>query len=375
MADDRNPRESSSIDDVPFVILLDESGARPRAIAASDLATASGARAPVGRESRVAPSAPDDSLLREAEAAIDRELEDELQYEALEGARRLSALRVCQAVALVCAVALPVLLVVGWPYYSLAHASRPFHRFHEILRPSGTVGLSLGLLGTALIGASLGYPIRKLLAKRGRAWATVRTWMRLHVLMGLLGPALIAFHTGFVVTSALGFVAFSAMAVIVLSGLTGRYLLVNLRAVESGEIDSAGLRQRLEVYTKKLVDLGLPPDLLMHSELPEPRSGGLKEGLRRVFIGDREGRAELRRLKDAVRSHGGLGHEAKLILVLARRLCRERQVLIRTSEIRNLVGAWRFLHRWLTVVLVTGALFHIGVALRFGELWIFGGGR
>lgn len=376
MSDFRTPADDA-FDEVPYVILVEEPeeprsrSERPEGGSTADAEVFPRLNdpAPIRRLPPSSEPSPE-SRLHEAEAAIDRELEDELSYEAQERARRVSALRVCQAVALVGAVALLVLLVIGWPYYALSHGQRPFHRFHEHLRPTGILGLPLGILGTVLIGASLAYPVRKRIARRGRAWTTVRSWMRLHVLMGLLGPALIAFHSGFAVTSALGFVSFAALVVVVLSGLTGRYLLVNLRAVESGDIDRESLRQRLDVYQRKLIELGLSPELLA-----EPEPAGLKEGLKRVLVGDGESRAELRRLKQAVRTQGDLGHEARLILVLARRLCRERQLLVRTSEIRHLVGAWRFLHRWLTVVLVCGASFHIAVAVRFGELWIFGGGR
>ncbi|MEQ8767066.1 MAG: hypothetical protein RL885_24355 [Planctomycetota bacterium] len=374
MSDPRPSPLDSSPDEVPFVILLDEdgsSGIRPRP---------EPPKAPA-EEPLLEPEPPvdlepePDAALLEAEAAIDRELDEELLYQESERRRRISPLRICQAVALLTCAGLTVLLGIGFSYYTAAQATRPLHSLHQTLRPSGTLGLPLGVCGTLLIFASLAYPIRKHMALRGRTWLTVRSWMRLHVLLGTMGPLLILFHTGFRVTSALGFAAFGAMLVVVVSGLTGRYLLVNLRAVESGELDLGALRQRLEVYQKKLIDLGLPPELLARDADIEVTEPGLWNGLKRVFVGDRESKEELVRLKEAVKSHGGLGQEAKLILVLAKRLCRERQVLVRTSEIRNLVGAWRFLHRWMSVVLVLGALFHIAVAVRFGDLWLLGGGR
>ena len=61
------------------------------------------------------------------------------------------------------------------------------------------------------------------------------------------------------------------------------------------------------------------------------------------------------------------------LLMLMRRLFRERQWLVRYRELRNLIGAWRFFHRWLAIVMLAAIFFHIVIAVDFGDLWIFGG--
>ena len=62
---------------------------------------------------------------------------------------------------------------------------------------------------------------------------------------------------------------------------------------------------------------------------------------------------------------------APQILPLARRFCRDRQWLARYAELRSLMGAWRFLHRWLAILMFILAIFHITLAVRFGDLWLF----
>jgi len=40
---------------------------------------------------------------------------------------------------------------------------------------------------------------------------------------------------------------------------------------------------------------------------------------------------------------------------------------------KRLLQTWRFLHRWLAILLLAALLLHIVVAVRFGDLWILGG--
>jgi hypothetical protein len=53
-------------------------------------------------------------------------------------------------------LALALVLVVagyGLDYYTLSAANRPFSPKHELLRPSGPVGIKLGMLGVFLTGS------------------------------------------------------------------------------------------------------------------------------------------------------------------------------------------------------------------------------
>jgi len=72
------------------------------------------------------------------------------------------------------------------------------------------------------------------------------------------------------------------------------------------------------------------------------------------------------RVFEGMESH----EQADRIVVLVERLCRERRWVVRYKEFRHLIGTWRFLHRWLAVVLMATVFFHILLSLRFGDLWI-----
>ncbi|MGE3164944.1 MAG: hypothetical protein AB7O52_08560 [Planctomycetota bacterium] len=305
---------------------------------------------------------------------IDGEIADEIRVTS--GRAGISPSRIGLAAAWICVAALGLLLIAGLPYYRLGIGPRTFHHLHAALRPSGTIGLSLGLVGTLVMLLGLSYLVRKALVKRVRS-TTLPGWLRFHIVAGLVGPALVLFHTAFRPTSAMGLAALVALAVVVASGVLGRYLLVLVpRTFQGRELELSVVQQRLVVYRQKLELLGLRPRRLESSVgvAHGPRLFGFGIALVRVFYGDWQDRREFKNLKASLRTRHVARDEARRIRILFRRLHRERQWLVRSRELRQLVGAWRFGHRWFTVVLLAAVAFHVGIALRYGGLWILGGG-
>ncbi|MCA8960784.1 MAG: DUF4405 domain-containing protein [Planctomycetes bacterium] len=309
--------------------------------------------------------------LRDIQDELDAEIADELAQQA----RLATLLRFVRAGGVVLVGLLAVLTWIGWPYYALPLASRPFHPFHDALRSSGSIGLTLGIGATVLMLASLAYLVRKRLVP----WLGARTltgWMRFHVAAGVLGPGLALVHASFVPTSFLGGLAIAAMAIVLGSGFAGRYLLMYVpKSADGGEVQIADLRRRLRVYRQKLIDLGVDASLIRVDDDDAPKSRRtpwLITAVVRVLLGDRESRRELRELTEAVQQQQGLGEEAGTVLVLVRRLCRERQWFVRHRELRRMVSAWRFAHRWLAIVMFAAIVFHVGLALRYANLFGMG---
>ena len=120
------------------------------------------------------------------------------------------------------ALLLAALAIYGANYYLLPIEERPFSEKHALLRPSGTIGLKLGMLGTILFFIIFLYALRKIIPWLGRMGST-RHWMDFHVIAGVTAPFLIAFHASFKFQGIAGF-AFWIMVAVALSGIIGRYL-------------------------------------------------------------------------------------------------------------------------------------------------------
>lgn len=87
---------------------------------------------------------------------------------------------------------------------------------------SGSVGHGIGIAGFVLMlmTATL-YPLRKLRA--GGSWGPTASWLRLHMVTGLVGPYMVLLHTAMRFNGLAG-LTMLLTALVVASGLVGRFL-------------------------------------------------------------------------------------------------------------------------------------------------------
>jgi hypothetical protein len=105
-----------------------------------------------------------------------------------------------------------LLLLAGW-------ASRD----QRYLVAESGIGYWFGIIGGVMMLILLIYPLRK----RFRRWAvigSVKSWFRIHMILGMAGPVIIIFHSGFKLGSFNSSIAFFCMLMVAGSGLVGRKL-------------------------------------------------------------------------------------------------------------------------------------------------------
>jgi hypothetical protein len=89
------------------------------------------------------------------------------------------------------------------------------------------IGYYLGITGSVMMLLLLLYPLRKRL--RGlRVIGNVRGWFRLHMLLGVIGPALVLLHSNFSLGSLNSTIALFAMLTVAGSGYIGRFLYAHI---------------------------------------------------------------------------------------------------------------------------------------------------
>jgi len=91
------------------------------------------------------------------------------------------------------------------------------------LTPEYGLGYSLGIIGGVMMLLLLLYPLKKRLPRSLVPFST-RFWFRAHMLLGILGPVAILFHSKFSLGSTNSTMAFWFMITVMSSGLVGRYL-------------------------------------------------------------------------------------------------------------------------------------------------------
>ncbi|RKX46969.1 MAG: hypothetical protein DRP64_02390 [Verrucomicrobia bacterium] len=267
-----------------------------------------------------------------------------------------------------------LLLGLHWDYYGLPRPQRPLHDAHSWLRSSGRVGLPVGVFALALFILNLGYLVRKRLVR----WAflgPLRRWMDIHVLTGIIGAGLVAFHSAMAPSSALGSLALFALIITVVTGMVGRTIYIRVpRSLEGRELEFNQVQEELKVFRTQLELAGVQADWLQR-EMPKTQVNrtGLVGCFLAMVLGDRQRRSDYRRLKQQILGLPKLKSTASKILPAARAYCTHWQWLVRYNELRSLIASWRFFHRWLAILMLCVVVCHVVVALWFGQLG-FGGG-
>jgi pheromone shutdown protein TraB len=146
-----------------------------------------------------------------------------------------------------------VTLARGVEYYATPLQERPFTPGHESLKPSGTIGLGYGVIGTALIlFGVMTYSTRKrarIIARAGK----LKHWLAFHNFLCTMGPYLILLHTSFRFGGLIS-IAFWSMVAVVGSGVFGRYVYVRIPKAINGRFLS--LRE-VEGQRDKVLEVGI----------------------------------------------------------------------------------------------------------------------
>ena len=281
-------------------------------------------------------------------------------------------------------LALAVVLVIagyGWNYYTLSAAQRPFSPKHQLLRPSGTIGVKLGMLGVLMFFLIYLYPLRKKWGWLGRM-GNSRHWLDFHVVLGTAAPIIIAFHSSFKFGNIAG-MAFYSMLMVTLSGFVGRYLYAHIpRGLSAAELSMKGIQEKEEALRKELAEqratFGFSVDALY--ELPSPAEVAktpLIASLLSMFLIDlkRPFKASLLRWREAgfggwVFSGFGLFSTRDQKLERAIRLAQKQASLSQSIAFLNrtqrIFQLWHVIHRPFSYAFAILAILHIGIALFMG---------
>ena len=92
------------------------------------------------------------------------------------------------------------------------------------------LGYALGIIGGTMMLVLLIYPLRKRLPRSRWFVLSVPGWFRFHMLLGVLGPLAILYHSNFSLGSTNSNIALVSMLLMATSGLVGRYIYSRIHA-------------------------------------------------------------------------------------------------------------------------------------------------
>jgi len=114
------------------------------------------------------------------------------------------------------------------------------------ISPEDGAGYWLGIIGGSMMLLLLLYPLRKRIQALRVLGGTAK-WFRMHMILGVLGPLLILYHSNFQMGSFNSRIALICMLLVAGSGVVGRYIYAGIHRGLYGNKTSVGeLRQDLQ---------------------------------------------------------------------------------------------------------------------------------
>jgi hypothetical protein len=290
--------------------------------------------------------------------------------------------RIRVAIAAACAFLLVAAIgIYGASYYILPLQERPYSDKYDLLKPGGTIGLKLGILGTALFFIIFLYALRKVIPWLGR-FGTARHWMDFHVIAGVTAPIVIAFHASFKFRGIAG-VAFWIMLAVALSGVIGRYLYAQIpRSLNAAELSLSELRLSEQELSDALLGQSFFSADQLRRALHVPTAEHIEHigALRAVGemialdVGLPFRVAGLRRSSGSfgatVKSLGGLissgNPEVEVVVRLVRQKSSFSKRVVFLGQTQKVFHLWHVIHRPFSYAFAVLAIVHIVVVLGLG---------
>jgi hypothetical protein len=257
------------------------------------------------------------------------------------------------------------LAISGYSYYSLPLEERFYHVQYEYFKPSGIFGQGLGVIGTLMIlfGVSI-YILRKRYGFLERI-IRLKYLLEFHIFLCFLGPILILFHTTFKFGGIVS-IAFWSMAAIVLSGVIGRFIYIQIpRTIEGRELTIQEVKDRRASIIDEIQET-TKIDQTMINHLTESdisKKWGVK-----TLINNRKKRI---RLKKSLLKTSTSIEEINKILQLAKEEMALSSRIGRLETMQKLFRYWHVVHMPFAIIMLVIVIIHIVVTVSFGYKWIF----
>jgi hypothetical protein len=266
-----------------------------------------------------------------------------------------------------------VVLLAGLGYYRLSDAERAYSAERALFAPTGTVGHSLGYIGTlaVIIGVAM-YMLRKRWPPLARA-GQLGDWLQVHIFLCTLGPYLVLVHTSFKFRGVAA-ISFWAMVAAVSSGIVGRYIYAHIPRTLSGTFRSLAALEEEVAGVAAAIDELDPAQRravagLFGAAPAPPRSTvrALGYAVREDWQRRRRARGVRRALR---RARFNPGERVRFGALLQRRMRLEQQIAL-LAPFQRLFHYWHVLHLPVALLMFLALAVHVTLAVLFGYAWPF----
>jgi|SRR5688572_5212093 len=263
------------------------------------------------------------------------------------------------------------LALVGYSYYAIPLEERFYHAQHDWFKPSGAFGHGLGIVGTSMILFGVGIYIARKRYNFLSRLIRIKYLLEFHIFLCTLGPILVLFHTAFKFGGIVS-VAFWSMVAVVLSGVIGRFVYIQIpRTIEGRELtlnEVKGMKLKLSaaIRSNTNMDEGVKNRILAFA-LVQDESNENTSFIAQYLENRRAVGSISRSMKEKK-----VQHKQRVSVI---RLLREEISLSykikRLQTMQRLFRYWHVAHLPFALIMLVILIIHIAVTLSFGYKWIF----
>ena len=273
-------------------------------------------------------------------------------------------------------IALFYFWLYGYSYYMTSTEERFFNPLHNMLKPSGLIGHGLGIIGSFMIIVGV---VIYMLRKRVRRWVRVgslKHWLELHIFLCTVGPILVMYHTAFKFGGIVA-VSFWSMVAVVLSGVVGRFIYVQIpRSIQGQEYSLDEMRELNNAYTESLKnEFDISDSIVLQLESFRNLEAHKNYGFIAILILTWKNHFDNKRLlkqikKDLFKQNVPKHSVQKIIKVCKSKLVLSRRIGLLRS-VQKIFRYWHVVHLPFAIIMIVIMLIHVGVTVAFGYRWIF----
>lgn len=250
------------------------------------------------------------------------------------------------------------LAYTGYSYYNTPLEERFYHPRHAWFKPSGAYGHGLGIIGTLMIlfGVSI-YIARKrynFLSKQIR----LKYLLEFHIFLCTLGPILVLFHTAFKFGGIVS-IAFWSMVAVVLSGVVGRFIYLQIPRTLEGR----------ELTLKEVKNLKADLNNILNDNF------SIDQSTIETIIGytkkENASFRNIRGLKKLLKQKDFNQEDSKYIIKLVKDEAKLSGKIARLQTMQRLFKYWHVAHLPFALIMLIIVIIHVAITLAFGYKWIF----
>ena len=258
----------------------------------------------------------------------------------------------------------------GYDYYVSPIEERFYLPMHKWLKPSGTFGHGLGIIGTFMVVFGVGIYIARKRYNFMAKYLRLKYLLEFHIFLCVLGPILILFHTAFKFGGIVS-IAFWSMVLVVLSGVIGRFIYIQIpRTIKGRELSLNEVKGlKINISETLSANQSIDKETIQLIEQAVSKTELNTENLSYIekYFDDKK---SIRNIRRELKQKKVSRKDTAAILTIVNQEISLSNKILRLQTMQKLFKYWHVAHLPFALIMLIILVVHVGVTVAFGYTWI-----